>query len=67
MKTHRLDSEWQERPLQMEQAIAWVIQPARKDALEGAFFERMDEPYADEFSWAVQLLEGVLEAFKSEG
>ncbi|MDQ2730895.1 MAG: hypothetical protein M3Y56_04485 [Armatimonadota bacterium] len=65
MKTHRLGSEWQERPLQMEQAIAWVIQPARKEALEGAFFEQMDGPYAHEFAWADQLLEGVLEAFKS--
>lgn len=41
----------------MQQIIKWLLDPVTKQSLEQAFFDHFSEPYAAEFSKAIEILE----------
>ena len=43
--------------IQMQQIINWLLDPITKQLLEQAFFDHFSEPYAAEFSKAIEILE----------
>jgi hypothetical protein len=62
------DSIWRDWELQgywepclekMQQIIAWLLDPGTKQSLEQAFFDHFSEPYAAEFSKAIEILVSV--------
>ncbi len=59
LEAHRLDHYWHGLERSMNQAIAWMSEPATKDALERAFFTYEHEAYAEEFATAVNQLDWV--------
>ncbi|HZS10473.1 MAG TPA: hypothetical protein VFD58_36935 [Blastocatellia bacterium] len=47
---------WKGRAVQMRQVVDWLLSPRRAATLEEAFFRYSDEPFAGEFSTAVDQL-----------
>lgn len=58
-----IDYYWKKDSCQLAQVISWLLDPQRKEALERAFFEDKSGPYAEEFSRAVEQIEGIKYAF----
>ena len=50
------DTIWRDHPPQMHQFLNWLCQRPRLAALEQAFFTNADEPFAAEFSSAVEVM-----------
>jgi hypothetical protein len=53
------NSFWQDRRDQMHQVLTWLRSPRLSAKAEEAYFASMNEPFADELSLAVQILESL--------